>query len=137
MTDKYKSIGVLKKVKRNGCVRYLYIHTYVCKSCGKPFSCTNSQKIILHRRLCVGCSHYKPVAFRFYDTNATEYAPSTVVFCAKHPELGKNAYYHFASVINGKRLHHKGWLLASNGIKIDKAKVRVVTQTILNTAVSS
>ena len=119
-----------------------YSHTYKCLGCGDIHEISNSLKTWHSSGYCnrtywsnnINHSILRPVSFRFYKNKKPEKAVSIVAFCNKHKELGENAKYHFSEVINGKRLHYKGWLMADNKIVLDLKKVKTIEQTLLKQA---
>jgi len=129
-----------------------YIYSYSCSVCGAKKTAKLGRKTYLGTGKCKKCIateqsynseqsgkplHFKgkPVSFRFYNREEVEHAESIRAFCRKHPELGENASYHFSGVINGKRLHYKGWLLGSNKVKLEESKVKTIEMTLVNRAI--
>jgi len=130
----YKSIGFLiTKGKKD------YIHNYTCKNCKQKKSSIKRNKTIYISKLCKSCCNKKrwnkKICLRYYKNQESETAQSITEFCLRHPELDKNAKYHFAEVLGGKRLHYKGWLRADNKIKINVNKVISAKQVIMNKAI--
>lgn len=52
----------------------------------------------------------KPVTLQNFKDGRVISAKSITKFC-KSVKLGRNARFHFADILNGKRFHHKGWHL--------------------------
>lgn len=125
--QKIKSIG-----KYNN---HSYIHTYKCKGCNNIKNGRKMSKIEYITRYCRTCGTKfwlgRNISLRFYKNKNIENHISITDFCNKHPELGENAKYHFHEVLNGKRVHYKGWLDANNKIKIDIKKVKKIEQIII------
>ena len=125
MIEKYLSIGIQDKEKRRN-----YLHYYVCKRCLKNKCMISHRKIEKITKFCSFCwgavLRNKPVSFRYYNSSEIETFPSITLFCKNHPELGKNAKYHFAEVLKGRKLHYKGWLLANNKEKINISDVKII-----------
>ncbi len=129
MKKKYKLIGIYGKVKTAaGHDRKTYIHKYHCVGCGEQKTFTNSSRIYFHSRTCIACHSRamssKPVSLRHFSADNVENFPSITAFCQQHPELGENAKNHFSQVLNGKKMHYKGWMRADNLVKIDLNKVK-------------
>lgn len=134
MKKKYELIGVHTQGETaTGEKRSIYLHKYRCLGCGEQKKFASSSRIYHHTKTCTACHcrsvNNKPVSLRHFSSDLVENFPSIAAFCNAHPELGENAKYHFTEVLNGKRLHYKGWMRADNNIKINPDKVRYVTQT--------
>jgi hypothetical protein len=139
LLKRVESIGIWTQKKRK------YQHTYICGGCKKKISSLYSLRIKEITGFCKHClprpwfhgdgkHRRKPVVLRYYLNNKIDSAPSITMFAAKHKELGPNAKYHFADILNGKRLHYKGWLLASNRVKININKVQKIEQLLIKPA---
>lgn len=133
----YKSIGIRDKNKD------MYLHTYTCKICGNIITRWHGSKNILHSFICNkhnGDLNYnkdkcKSVKFIQITTGQIDQSISITSFCDKHKELGKYAKHHFTEILNGKRLHYKGWMLEDTYNRIDKNKVIESCQLIIKPAI--
>lgn len=115
-----------------------YLIDYNCKKCNKRFvSSSNSKQ---HNQICSSCSNKlifsKKVSLKHYSSNKTEKCNSITDFCKRHPELGANAKYHLAEVLNGKRIHYKGWYPANKNYKINLNKIGKIEQIYLKQAIT-
>lgn len=111
-----------------------YLVTYTCKCCKKTRSsiCGGKKRSYSHSQYCRNCIKNKAVIFKNFITDEIISANSITNFCER-AQLGKNAKYHFAEVLSGKRLHYKGWGLTNN--KVDKKKVKIIKQYVIKPAI--
>lgn len=129
----YKSVGefVTKYCK--------YLHSFICKGCDRNIKGLKAAKTVYVSGYCCKCfgrkRFSKKVSFRHYKSNKVLNYDSITDFCKRRPNLGKNAKYHFWEVLNGKRLHYKGWLAGYNKCVIDVKKVQKVQQLLIKQAV--
>lgn len=119
-----------------------YLHSYICKHCHKKIDSLKSSRKVYISGYCIKhhslVSSYrkKKVSLRFFKSKKVWNYDSLTNFCKPRiHSLGKNAKYHFAEVLNGKRLHYKGWLRADNPIKIDLNKVKKISQLLIKQAI--
>jgi len=131
-----KSVGILKK--REGGT-YYYEHSFKCLKCRKQIKSQNPNKTVKRTGVCKQCTtsliKSKPVSFKFYLTNQSVRAKSITSFCKRIFPNYENAKFHFAEVLNGKRLHYKGWFLSSNKVKLDLSEVKKIEQLQIKRAV--
>lgn len=116
-----------------------YIHTFTCKNCKQPRKASRPLKQVYISGFCVPCANKekfnKPITLKFYNKGKLWSYPSITAFCKpRQASLGKTAKYHFAEVLNGTRLHYKGWMLP-NHPEIDSKKVKLIEQLSIKKAI--
>jgi hypothetical protein len=128
------SIGVYNSPRRQ------YLHQYTCKKCKQDFQAFYAERTKNITGFCTGCCNQekwnKPVKLKFYNKPKIWEYESITEFCKHRTQtLGPTGKFHFAEVLNGKRLHYKGWMDADSAVKIDNKKVKIIRQTLLAKAV--